>query len=244
MRYLAPVWILLGCLAIAVTGCRLMPKPVEFFQDEVAEPPAVSHKAEEPVRQAAKLAHDKAGEVVMAAKASGSPEEVVAPAVEVEALTGAVSTHLGPPKRDYAGEVAALVAEVQRLTAKIDAQQAAFNAAMLDLAGKKIEGTGAIQMPYLVYLMVVGAAIAVLWTILKIIATVNAPVRVGTAVVEGGARVGMRAAAQLIKGGQEFRARLSERFPDVADDIIEIFKDSHRVSQDTDVQTLVQTLKK
>lgn len=83
--------------------------------------------------------------------------------------------------------------------------------------------------------------------IVRIIAIFNAPVAVGLKTVEGGSRFLGRALAEVVEAGQDFKTRLRKRLadqPDLAESIIDDFREAHRTSQSRDVQRTVVGLKR
>jgi len=153
------------------------------------------------------------------------------------------------------------VAEVTRLIARMDAQEArhrrelaAYREQVRDLAGKRIEGTGAIQVGYFTHLLILAIIVAVAWVVLKVVAMANAPVAVGMKTIEGGSRFLGRAFAEVVEGGEEWdpvcphrgprdKDRIRKRLagsPEVLAAVLEEFQAAHRARQSRDVQEVVQ----
>jgi hypothetical protein len=133
---------------VLLPGCSLIPKKVEYFQDRVRAVPERIPEAEESLRQAARLAAQRASETERAALVTEAAPEVVAPARDTAVLTGAVAEHVGPPTTPWTGEIQALIT-------RMDTQEAHFRQALDTYreevrtnVGKAIEGTGAIQVGY------------------------------------------------------------------------------------------------
>jgi hypothetical protein len=135
----------------------------------------------------------------------------------------------------------------------MDAQEARFQRELStyrervqENVGKPIEGTGSIQIGYFTHLLIVAALFAVAWMIVRIIAIFNAPVSVGLKTVDGSRRFLGRALAEVVEAGQDFKTRLRKRLtdqPDLAESILDDFRDAHRASQSRDVQRTVGELK-
>jgi hypothetical protein len=231
---------------ILLSGCAILPKPVEYFQDRVRPVPERGESSEESLRQAARLAADRAAETERAALTTEASPEVLTPARDTVVLTETVSDRLGPPSAPWRGEIEALVARMDAQEARYRRELSAYRAQVQENVGKPIEGTGAIQIGYFTHLLILAAIFAVAWMIVRIIAIFNAPVAVGLKTVEGGSRFLGRAFAEVVEAGQDFKARLRKRLsdqPDLAESILEDFREAHRASQSRDVQRAVVGLK-
>lgn len=232
---------------ILLSGCGLIPKSVEFGQDKVKKFPAHPAAQLEAERQAVKLSAEKARQAELEATLDGSA--AAEPAGDAAELSEAVGRSIGPPASPWTAEISAL-------TRKLDAQTAKYNALLLKFksgndenAGKKIEGTGFFQVPYFVYL---GGVLAVGWIIRMVLKTIsnaaaaaNPGVAVGLKVAQVGGKVLSRGFSQILKGGQEFKAKVEDEFDDpaVQEKILDLFRTAHQTNQDADVQTLIQKLK-
>lgn len=232
---------------ILLSGCAILPKPVEYFQDRVRPVPERGEPSEESLRQAARLAADRAAETERAALTTEAAPEVLVPARDTVVLTGTVSERLGPPAAPWRGEIEALVARMDAQEARYQRDLSTYRAQVQENVGKPIEGTGAIQIGYFTHLLILAAICAVAWMIVRIIAIFNAPVAVGLKTVEGGSRFLGRALAEVVEAGQDFKTRLRKRLadqPDLAESIIDDFREAHRTSQSRDVQRTVVGLKR
>lgn len=246
MKSLLPIALSL-CL---LTGCSLIPKPVEFFQDKVHKFPQPTASQIEYQKEAALRAKQKAAATVDAALSEGSTTNVVAPAREAEKLTDAVSTSLGPPVHE-AQDTDVVVGKLQTAVARHDNKVDAFQKYNDKDAGKKIEGTGAVSIPYFVYLGVVVLIIVVLWHLGKIALTAasmaNPGAAVGLGVVNAGSALAAKGFSQVVSGGEDFLKWVDGRFsaaePKLATEIADTFKALHKQNQDQDVQSLVNTIK-
>ena len=107
--------LVLAILALA-SGCTLLPKRVEYFQDRVQPVPERAPAADESLRQTARLAAQRTAETERAALATDAAPEVVAPVRDTAILTGAVAEHVGPPSAPWSGDLQALIA-------RLDAQE-------------------------------------------------------------------------------------------------------------------------
>jgi len=238
--------ILLAGLTL-LSGCSLIPKKVEFGQDKVKKFPAHPSAQLEAERQAVKLAAEKARQAELEATLDGSA--AAEPAGDAAELSEAVGRSIGPPSAPWTADVSALSRKLDTQTAKFNAALAKFKDGNDENAGKKIEGTGFLQIPYFVYLGVVFAIGWVIWIVLKTVsnaaAAANPGVAVGLKVAQVGGKVLSRGFSQLVKGGQTFKDKIGKEIEDPAlrERILEVFRASHQTNQDSDVQTLIQKLK-
>lgn len=156
------IFLLLG-LALVFNGCALIPKPVEFGQKKVAHFPVATARQQELGKEAALLAKQKAQTTLEAAIKYNADTNIVTSAEETAKLTDVVSEVVGPPKKEPSETVDQLVDEVRTALAKQDAKIESFKQKNDEVAGKKIEGTGFLQIPYFVYLAVVILVLVIGW---------------------------------------------------------------------------------
>jgi len=240
-------WLTTIALAFLLTGCSLIPKSVEFGQKKVRAFPSHPTAQLESERQAVALAAVRAREAESIAEADNSLASV--PAGDAAELSEAVGRSIGPPANAWSGDVAALSAKLDGLTAKYNKLLDKFADRNDEFAGKKIEGTGFLQIPYFAYVGVVLAVIWIVWMLLKTFANVagaaNPGVAVGLKVAQVGGKALSRGFSQLIKGGQSFKQKIEKEIDDPAlrDKILESFRVSHQTAQDSDVQNLIKELK-
>jgi hypothetical protein len=233
-------------VVLCLTGCNIIPKPVEYFQDRVQPMPERKPQADESLRQAARLAADRAAATEHAALSTAAAPEVLQPASDTAILTSAVSAQVGPPARAWTGDATALIARMDAQEASYRRELESYRADVRELAGKKIEGTGAIQVGYFTHLLILAAIMAVAWLILKIVAITNAPVSVGLKTIEGGSKFLGRAFGELVEAGQDFKTRLKQRLadnPELLESILADFKTAHQSSQSRDTQKAVEEVK-
>lgn len=235
----------LGLLA----GCGMFPKKVEFFQDKVEPFPELTAREKETLKQAADLAAKKAEETLRAALLEGSSLAVTDPAEDASLLTLSLTKSLGPPLRPWTREpdllAEKLLAEVAKLNRRLDE----FAEDQRKNEGKKIEGSGLFQVPYFVWIGVVGLFVFVVvivgGVILKVAAMSNPAVAVGTKVASLGASRLARGFGQLVKAGEGIKDELFDKLDENSAKIAkEIFRKHHEANQDSDVQTAIRELTK
>jgi hypothetical protein len=233
-------------VVLALTGCNIIPKKVEYFQERVQPMPERTRQADESLRQAARLAADRAAATERAAISTDAAPEVIQPASDTAILTNAVSAQVGPPAKAWQGDIPALIARMDAQEATYRRELESYRVEVRELAGKKIEGTGAIQVGYFTHLLILAAIVAVVWLILRVVAITNAPVSVGLKTIEGGSKFLGRAFSELVEAGQDFKARLKQRLsdnPELLESILADFKTAHQSSQSRDTQKAVEEVK-
>jgi hypothetical protein len=241
-----PRIVVILAVVLCLTGCNIIPKKVEYFQDRVQSMPERTQQADESLRQAARLAADRAAATERAALSTDAAPEVIQPASDTAILTSAVSAQVGPPAKAWQGDVPALIARMDAQEASYRRELETYRAEVRELAGKKIEGTGAIQVGYFTHLLILAAIMAVAWLILRIVAITNAPVSVGLKTIEGGSKFLGRAFSELVEAGQDFKTRLKQRLsdnPELLESILSDFKTAHQSSQSRDTQKTVTQIK-
>lgn len=249
MKRLAAI---LGLVALLVSGCgTLFPKPVEFGQDKVERFPVLTEREKETQRQAALRAKEEAARTLRAASEEGSSPAVIEPATATQRLTDSVSLSLGPPKSPSSYESEELARRLEASIAKLNRRIDEFRLENDANAGKKIEGTGWLSVPYFVWIggvLLVGfigfIILGVAWTALKAFAMTNPPLALGVNAVQLGARGATALAGQLLKGGERFKTRLTEVIedPEVAAKVKQLFRDEHEKAQSPEAQQIVKHL--
>lgn len=240
-------------VALLFSGCSLIPKPVEFFQDKVHKLPVAKQSEKETQRQAALRAKEKAGETYNAAIATVADPKVVAPAAETVLLTDAVAESVGPPVSPASPDKATadLARELRTSIARLNQRIESFREDNDENAGKKIEGTGLFQVPYFVWLggflvfgLIIFVVMHVVWSFVKVAGMANPPVQLGVTAATLGANFLKKSVSELAKGGEEFKSKLSTVIddPDMLAAVKELFTSSHKEAQSSDVQDLVKTI--
>lgn len=242
----------LATVAILISsGCGLIPKKVEFFQSKVKPVPAKTTATAEKERQAADFLNRTVSTAYTeAVRDNYTNSSVMNPLLAAKVVAPALSYSLGPPEKPLE-DVSVLAAE--RLALSVNKELAKLNDKIEDyrrdvkpLEGKKIEGTGLIQVPYFVYLgglLVVGM---IIWFILKIVAMSNPAVAIGMKTAQIGGSLLSKGFGELIEGGEKFKEKIKtaakEQFS--KEEVIELFRTSHGVKQSREIQDLVDTLTK
>lgn len=239
-------FLLLIFLILVVGGCStFFPKRVEFGQDKVQKFPESNAKRKEAERQAVALAAQKAREAERIAAEDQSAAEV--PAGEAAELSEAVGRSLGPPSKPWSGEVAALTAKVDKLTADYNSLLEKFRKQNDENVGKKIEDTGFLKIPYFAWVGGAALVVFVLLTLAKVflstLSMANPGVAVGLNVAKMGAKGLSNAFSEVIKGGEAFKKRITKDQYS-KDEILELFKQSHQIEHSADTQRVIQGLTK
>jgi hypothetical protein len=238
--------IALGILMLGLTGCGILPKRVEFFQDKVQRFPVPASKQIELQREVARKANDKAAETLHQAIKENSSPTLLVPAAETEKLTAAVAESVGAPAKSPAKlETDALITDLRAQMAKLDNKVTEFVKDNNENAGKKIEGTGLVQVPYFAWTGGILVFLLVGWYILRTVAGAAALANPGAAVGVGAMNVAgsvvSKAFQQVVKGGEEFKDWVGKEINDPAlkQKVLDAFTAAHKETQDQDVKSLV-----
>lgn len=243
-------------LCLSLTGCSsLIPKRVELGQDKVKPFPEAKSAEREVQRQVADRAAKLAAKTVEASISEGVTEKVLGPAKQTEVLTRSVATSLGPPAKPASPGLSSedLAQRLDRAVSDLNRRIDEFKQDNNENTGKKIEGTGFLQIPYFVYLgifLVFGfiafVVITIAWAALKAYSLANPPLAVGLNAVQLGGKGLANLASQLVRGGETFKQSVQAEFdnPRIAERVLQIFKDSHQKEQSPENQILIKTLTK
>lgn len=230
-------------------GCStLVPKQVEFFQDKVEEFPKPEYRFQETRRQAARSLDRSLAAIERNLLAEGRSPDDVRPVSEAASLADALSTSLGPPLRPFKKDPDTLAAQLDSETARYVDDVRSFADSNDKNAGKKIEGTGLVQIGYfsfLAVLMVLGLAG---YVVLKVVGTLgaaaNPAVGLGLSVAQIPVKLAGKALGQVIKGGERFKDEILKKANWTADEVAKLFREQQERAQDGDAQDLVKHLTK
>jgi hypothetical protein len=228
-----------------LSGCALLPKQVEFFQDKVEQFPEARAREQETQRKAAALAARRAEDTLLAAVSNQAPAAVLVPARDVAALTEAVTTSLGPPSSPWTGSATNLATKLDSATAALNSRVDAFKRDNNANAGKKIEGTGFFQIGFFSLWALVLGGLALVWGAFKVWGMFNPVVGMGTNIVgRVSTTVLKKGVSELAEGGEWFKEYLAESSlaEDVKKVVRDLFSRAHVEAQSRDTQTLVTRL--
>jgi hypothetical protein len=221
---------LLLSAALLGSGCSmLMPKQVELFQDKVQQFPRPDDDFREVQKQAAAELKDELNAIEKNLLAEGSSPDEVRP-VSADAWAG----------RPLLGLSKAL----DRETAKYIDDVGDFAEKNDENAGKKIEGTGLIQIGYFSMLFVLFIFGFFAWVGLKVLGTLNPPVAIGTKVATLPVKLAARALGQVVKGGEAFKNELKKKATWSADEVATLFREKQERAQDEESQNTIRELTK
>lgn len=233
--------------AVLVAGCNLMPKPVEIGQQKVRAVPAKSSQAVEAERQAAQLITQRTSEARDAVLLSGATN-ALPPLTDARDAALGLSYSLGAPLRPWESSGAELSARLGYLEAKLDRALSQYRVDVAPNVGKKIEGTGLLQIPYFLWLALVAGGLFLVWTGIQIVGAVYPPVGLGVRGLSAAGRIGGRTAArafeQVVRGGEAFKDALDRSDLDdrVKASVLDMLRRHQMGSQDEQVQVLVRDL--
>lgn len=235
-----------------LTGCStLLPERVELFQQKVEEAPAPTAADKEAQRQAAALAAVRAQDTLIEAVRADAPETVIEPARDTATLTAVVSKSVGAPQTPSDTNVMRVVQRLERSLGDLQVRMDRFIEKNREQAGKKIEGTGLLQVPYFLWIGLVGVFVLVLVvvvsvgvSVLRVMAGSNPILGAAGAVVRLTANAAQRGFLQVVKGGELFKKELQKvvEDPKLRDEILKTFRQSQQSVQDTDIQQVIKEL--
>jgi hypothetical protein len=238
----------LAVLCLVVAGCQLVPKPVELVQKKVQEVPIKTEKQVEAEKQAADYVAKKIDQGRDQALKVNASTNVIEPLTDARDAAHGLRQSLGSPMTPWNDNGAEMALRLGFLEAKLDRALAEHRQDVAPLVGKKIEGTGLIQIPYFLWVGLVLLFFFVLWTALKIVGAIYPVVGLGVSGLSAAGRVGSstitKALEQVVKGGEAFkgavdRADLDDKAKAV---VLDLLRRHQMMSQDTDIQELVRKM--
>jgi hypothetical protein len=236
-------------LALSLTGCSILfPKKTEYFQDKVREMPSQSATHKEVQKEAAAFVADKTKQTVRAALDEKSSTNVLKPAIEAEVVADSLSGSIGKPLDPWEKSAKLLAERLDHLDAKLSEKLEDFREANDKNAGKKIEGTGLIQVGYFTQLLILAVLGIGAWLVIKVLGIFNPAVQVGSQVLSGGVRgvgkIVKKGFTEVIKAGESFKEKVDQEFedPETRERILALFSQAHKENQSSDVQEVIKKL--
>jgi len=245
--------VLLASVIAGASGCAaLMPKQVEFGQDKVEKFPTPDKGFREVQKQAAVMLADELDAIKENYLAEGSSPDEVRPVSEAASLADALSTSLGPPLKPFKllslktweRPLLVLSDELDRETARYIDDVGDFADDNDKNAGKKIEGTGWIQIGYFSFLGLFLILGFFAYVALKVVGTLNPPVGVGMQLAKVPVKLAGRVLSQVLKGGEGFKEIIKQRATWSSDEVVKLFREKQERAQDQESQELVKHLTK
>jgi hypothetical protein len=233
-------------LCLVVAGCQLIPKPVELGQKKVQAVPTKTEKQVEAEKMAADYVAKKIDQGRDQALKINASTNVIEPLTDARDAAHGLRQSLGAPRSLWDDSGAELALRLGFLEAKLDRALAEHRQDVAPLVGKKIEGTGLIQIPYFLWVGLIILFFFILWTGLKIVGAVYPVVGLGVSGLSAAGRIGSktvtRAFAQVVKGGEAFKNAVDRS--DLDDKakawVVDNLRRHQMESQDTDIQELVR----
>ncbi len=216
--------LVLAAVLMLLPGCALFPKQVEFFQKKVQPLPTVTDAAVNRQRQAA---------------------DYIARSEETNRLAKSLSASLGAPLKPWYGSADELAYRMDHDRAVLQVKVEKFAKRDDSLAGKKIEGTGFIRMPYFVFLGCVVGLLALIWVGVRIYGLVNPIVGTASGVIGSvSSSVLAQGFSELVSGGSQFLTWVenSNLASEAKSWITNTFKVAHQTQQSTATQAVVNKL--
>lgn len=244
MKHIKSV-LLAATLCLSLTGCGLIPKRVEFFQDKVKAVPQITEAEKEHQKQAAQYVADQIEVAKTVAVANGAAPEVIGPVDNANNVAHSLSTSLGPPLNPWPDTSTNLVNALNHDGAKYQQSLDKYAKDVQKDVGHKIEGTGLFSFSYFTYVGIILLLGAIAWFAIKVWGMVNPAVGLGANTVGSVASsVVSKAFSEVVAGGEAFKTYLanSNLSSDVKDYVSSLFVQAHTSNQSQDVQKLITTL--
>lgn len=236
--------LLAGLLLLSVSGCSIFsPGKKEFFQTKVPVFPEKA-KVEEKQKQAADFVAKKVEVAYDEGLKAQVTNSVMVPLGEAHAVASPLSETLGPPTKPYKGAGTNLVNEMHGLEARYNTSLKELEDKLGGLEGKKIEGTGLIQVGYFTWLAFLFGLGALLFFILKIVSIFNPPVALATSTISAGAGLLRRGFSEVVEAGEKFKDMVKAKVenPELQQSVLDLFRRAHMEAQSRDVQSVIQQL--
>jgi len=233
-------------LSLLAGGCSaLLPGKVEVFQREVKAVPAKSENDKETERQAADYLQTQLDiAYIEAVKSNETNSLVLNPLKDTRTVAPALSSSLGKPLSKWTGTSTNLARKLDKNSANLDSKLEKYRNRVAKDVGKDIEGTGLIQLPYLIFIGIIFFILVVGWTILKIVALSNPGLSAGIKVVEVGGKATAKIASELVEAGEEFKNRVRKKVadPKTQELVLELFRGAHLEKQSRGTQDVIKKL--
>lgn len=237
-------------VASLLAGCgTLIPKKVELLQKKVQAVPDKNSAQRELERQVVQRIEEKTEQALEAAVYTGAAPSVADPIEDANTAAEALGRSVGPPKSASTDVTLELARKMDVAVAKLNEKLDDYRADNRELEGKKIEGTGLLQVPYFVWLggvLVFGFfALIALKVVAALAGAANPMVGAGLGAVKIGAGAVGKALTGVVKGGEKFKDNLSKMSDlpnDVRDKVLDLFRAAHAEKQDEDTKDLIWKL--
>lgn len=251
MKKLAPNLAMFS-LCLLLAGCSfLSPGKKEFFQKEVPVFPVKPEQQIEQEKRSLQYAQYKLDVAFVEGLKSNVSTNVMEPLTSAKIALDPAVESIGHPNTPLSQKELDRSVTSTNLATKLNQQQARQDKALNkledkldDLQGKKIEGTGLIQLSYFSFIAIVFAFCFLLWIGLKIYAIFNPLVAVGTKAVSMTGAAAKKGFSELIKGGEAFKQLVQDKIddPETKKEVIELFRTAHLTAQDTSTKNIVKDL--
>lgn len=233
---------------ICLSGCSIFrPKDKEFFQKKVTPvPERVTPEYQETQRQGLAYVRTNVTQAYVMAVQEQSSTNIINPLEDAIQVIDPLVVQAGPPEHPFKGEPQKLAKWINENTAKYNKAIDRYTDKIEPLVGKKIEGTGWIQMGYFTYIGLVLFGFFILYTVVRMLINVLFPeINVGVKAISNMSSKAVAAAfSQLVNGGEYFKKLVDEKIDDQAtiDHVKELFRIAHETKQSPQVQETVKHL--
>lgn len=234
------------------SGCQLVPKTVEFFQDKVKPVPIKTEKAKEFERQAAKYLEEKINTAHEEAVRADVTNSVVEPLTDAKIVASPLSESLGPPITPWSSTSTNLALQIEKTLAKFNTQLEKYREIVKPNEGKAIEGTGLLQIPYFVWLTVVIGGFFFLYILIKsvlqalmISSGAGIPLSIGLKSISGIASKNIKQGfVQVVQGLERTKEfiKQSSQSTFTKEEVLELIRNEQMKSQNVEIQKIIKEL--
>lgn len=227
-----------------MSGCGIIPKSVELFQKKVKPVPVKTEKAAELERQAIDFIDQKVEKAYIAGIKENVSTNVIQPLRDAHIVAPSLLTSLGPPATPWKSTSTNLALSLDKSTAALNSKLEDYRDKNEKLEGKKIEGTGIVQMPWLVYIAILVILFYIIKFALSIYGSINPVVGLGFRVAKVPVDLLKRGFSEIIEAGETFKDSIEDKIEDpvVKNEVIDLFRQAHLAKQSRDTQDVIQTI--
>lgn len=233
---------------ICLSGCSLFrPKDKEFFQKKVIDvPEKITPAYSETQRQGLQYVKYNVDQAYVAALQEQASTNVTQPLTNAITVIDPLIVQAGPPIKAYQGDPVKLAQWINKTASDYNKAIDKYTDKIEPLVGKKIEGTGWIQMGYFTWIGFLLFGLFLLYAVTKIVLSIWFPaISVGARSVSNLTSSAVsKALSQVISGGEAFKTMLDDHLDDQAtiDKVKELFKIAQNSKQDQHVQDTIKVL--
>lgn len=227
-----------------LSGCGILNPSIEFFKKKVPTAPEKSDRQKEQERQAAQYVKEQLDTAQDAAIRENASTNVIEPLNNAIFVIEPLSLSLGPPLHPWTDSATNLAKKLSSEQAKLNGKMEDYKKDLKPLENKTVDGTGLIKTHQWTILIGVVVGFFVLRFIISVVGVIYPPVGVAESAIRVSAPVVHKAFNEVLSGGELFLKKVESTIddPKIKQQVINLFKDSHMISQSPDTQNLVKKL--